>query len=281
MHPTPSPAVELVHHAYGKTGVRLLRLDRGESHNILETSVEVRLEGDFAEAYDGDNSRVLPTDTMKNTVYALARQERFDSIEALGLLLARYFISTQPQVARVTIELLERPWQPLTDAPDAFVGAGDHRRFARVTATPGSEVLEGGLRDLLIMKTANSGFAGFPRDRYTTLGETHDRILATRLDATWRCCDCAGDARATRSSVEAALLDTFVSHASLSVQHTLAAMGQAALGACDTIEQIHLVMPNKHYLLANLTAFGLDNPNVIFIPTDEPAGRIEGTLRRR
>lgn len=276
-----SDSTELIHHAYGKAGVRLLRLERGTQHEVLEVWVEIRLEGDFAEAYDGDNSRVLPTDTMRNTVYAVARSHGFGSIEELGLLLGRHFIATQPQVTRATIELLERPWERLAGAADAFVGGGDFRRTAHVRVSREGEQVCGGLRDLLVMKTGRSGFSGFPRDSYTTLPETADRILATRLDAQWQLSGGEVDFRALRVSVETALLDAFVAHESLSVQHTLKAMGQAALETTAEIDEIQLVMPNKHYLLANLGSFGIDNPNHIFIPTDEPAGRIEGTLRRR
>lgn len=270
---------ELVHHAYGKTGVRLLRLDRSQpQHALLEVSVDVSLEGDFDEAYEGDNSRVVPTDTMKNTVYALARQEPFETIEELGLLLGRHFVE-QPQVARARIELAERPWRQL--GADAFVGAGEERRTAAVVVERGGERVQAGLANLLILKSARSGFAGFPRDRFTTLADTDDRIFATRLEATWSFVASSADFAAERRRLEAALLEAFAAHDSLSVQHTLAAMGEAALAASPSIDQIHLVMPNKHYLLADLARLGLDNPNHVFVPTDEPAGRIEGTLRRR
>lgn len=273
--------VQLIHHAYGKTGIRLLRLDRANTpHRVLETTVEIRLEGDFAEAYDGDNSRVLPTDTQKNTVYALARQEPFETIEELGLLLARHFLDGQPQVERATVELVERPWQQLGEHPDAFVGGGEERRTAQVVADREQTRLSSGIRDLLILKTSRSGFEGFPRDRYTTLKETADRLFATRLEATWSYREVGVDAASERRTIETAMLEAFAVHDSKSVQQTLKAMGEAALAASAAIEEIHLVMPNKHYLLVDLGAFGCDNPSCVFLPTDDPAGRIEGTLRR-
>jgi urate oxidase len=272
----------LVHHAYGKTDVRLLRLDRSvEPHRVVELSIEIRLEGDFAEAYRGDNGRVLPTDSMKNMVYVLARSSRVAGPESFGLELARHLLATQPQVERVVIDLRERPWAHYAGAVDAFVGAGDHRRTAVVNGGREGLAVRSGIADLLIMKTARSGFSGFPAGPTTTLAPTDDRILATRLDASWTLADAEADAEATRSRVEAALAAAFIAHHSESVQHTLEAMGQAALTAAPEITQIHLLMPNKHYLLANLAPFGLDNPNLVFVPTDEPAGRIEGTLRRR
>lgn len=272
----------LVHHAYGKTGVRLLRLDRSvEPHRVIELWVEIRLEGDFAEAYRGDNRRVLPTDSMKNMVYVLARSSRIAGPESFGLELAGHLLATQPQVERVAIELRERPWAQYAGAMDAFVGAGDHRSTATVTGGREGLIVRSGIVDLLIMKTASSAFREFPSGPATTLLPTDDRILATRLDADWTLGDSERGAPAIRQRVEGALAAAFVAHHSESVQHTLEAMGQAALIAAPEITQIHLVMPNKHYLLANLAPFGLDNPNLVFVPTDEPAGRIEGTLRRR
>lgn len=300
-------ATELSFNAYGKTGVRLLRLLRGPRHEVLETTLEIRLEGDFAEAYQGDNSRVLPTDTMKNTVYALARELPFGSAEELCRLLGRHFLATQDQVSKAVVTSSERPWQRYADEAATFVGGGEERATVTYTIERGGdyesgdaedsrnvrdsrgagdfrEKLSAGVSNLLILKTAKSGFGNFPRDRYTTLKETGDRLLATRLEATWtyhRASPEDVDFVADRARVFEALLQGFADHESKSVQETLRAMGEAALAAAPEVDEIHLVMPNKHYLLVNLEPFGLDNPNQIFLPTDEPAGRIEGTLRRR
>ncbi len=284
-------ASELSYNAYGKTGVRLLRLLRGKRHEVLETTLEIRLEGAFDEAYAGDNSRVLPTDTMKNTVYALARELPFGSAEELCRLLGRHFLATQAQVSKATVYSSERPWQRYGEEPATFVGGGEERATAtyvieRAADGPDGdfrETLSAGIANLLILKTAKSGFDHFPRDRYTTLKETQDRLLATRLEATWtyrRASPEDVDFVADRQRVYEALLQSFADHESRSVQETLMAMGEAALAAAEEVAEIHMVMPNKHYLLVNLEPFGLDNPNQIFLPTDDPAGRIEGTLRR-
>lgn len=278
------PASRVVDHRYGKAGVRLLRLDRSdpERHRLFEASVEIRLEGDFVESYaEGDNARVLPTDTMKNTVYALARQAAFTTPEELALLLARHFVDTQPQVQRAIVEVAERPWLRHGDHADAFVAGGAERDTARATVDrDGATTLTGGIDGLVILKSSRSGFEDFPRDRYTTLRETADRILSTRLQATWEFTSSDADAAATRRAIQAALLDTFAEHDSRSVQHTLYWMGDAALAAAPTVARISLRMPNKHYLLADLQPFGLDNPNHVFVPIDEPAGMIEATLER-
>ena len=281
-------ASDLIYNAYGKTGVRLLRLLRGDRHEVLETSLEIRLEGQFAEAYEGDNSRVLPTDTMKNSVYALARELPFGSAEELCRLLGRHFLNSQAHVSKAIVVSSERPWQRYQNEAATFVGGGEERSTVTYSIERRGddfrERLSAGIGNLLILKTAKSGFEGFPRDRYTTLKDTADRLLATRLEATWDYHHSSPeevDFLAARARVSAALLQSFADHDSKSVQETLKVMGEAALEAAPEIDQIHLVMPNKHYLLVNLEAFGLDNPNQIFLPTDEPAGRIEGTLRRR
>lgn len=281
-------ASALVYNAYGKTGIRLLRLLRGSRHEVLETRLEIRLEGDFAESYDGDNTRVLPTDTMKNTVYALARELPFGSSEELCRLLGRHFLATQPQVAKATVMASERPWQRYADEKATFVGGGEERHTVAYEierrGEDFGESMVSGISNLLILKTSGSGFENFPRDRYTTLKETADRLLATRLEATWTYYGASPeevDFVAARVRIGEALLQSFADHQSRSVQETQKAMGEAALAAAPEIAEIHLVMPNKHYLLVNLEPFGLDNPNQIFLPTDEPAGRIEGTLRRR
>ncbi|HUE96769.1 MAG TPA: urate oxidase [Longimicrobiaceae bacterium] len=273
-------------HRYGKAGVRLLRLDRsGERHHLFEADVEISLEGDFLAAYtEGDNSRVVPTDTMKNTVYALARQRPFDGPEELGSLLARHFAETKPQVRRATVTVSARSWARHGDHPSTFVGGGDERATAEVVADAenGSSAVtvSQGIENLLILKSSGSGFEGFPSDRYTTLEETSDRILATRLAARWEVSGSDHDWEELRRHVRTALLDAFAGHSSRSVQHTLHAMAEAVLETSRSIDRIRLQMPNKHYLLADLSPFGLDNPNHVFVPTDEPAGMIEATLAR-
>lgn len=274
----------IVDHRYGKAGVRLLRLDRGGPvHHLLEASVEISLEGPFAEAYsEGDNSRVLPTDTMKNTVYALARTREFATAEAFARLLARHFVDTKSQVERAVVRVAEKPWLRHGDHPAAFVAGGEERLTTTVSATAQAESVSSGIDGLVVLKSSRSGFEGFPRDGYTLLEETDDRILATRLEARWDYADAGSiDFADARSRIHRGMLDAFADHDSRSVQHTLYEMAEAALAAAPEIERVFLRMPNKHYLLARLEPLGLDNPNHVFVPTDEPAGMIEGTVERR
>jgi urate oxidase len=267
---------------YGKASVRLVRVVRGpDTHDLVDLTIDVQLEGAFDAVYAGDNSACLATDTMKNTVYALARPP-FDSMEAFALRLADHFAG-QPAVTVVRISASEQPWTRLAVGdrphPHAFVRAGGERWTTVVTRDAHGTRVTSGLTDLVVLKTTDSAFAGFPRDQYTTLPETGDRILATSITAAWVYRSHAVDF-AARARIRAALVETFAGHISQSVQHTLAAMGEAALAACPDVVEITLALPNRHHLLVDLRPFGLDNPNEVFVATDQPYGLIEATIRR-
>lgn len=279
----------LVEDRYGKERVRLVRVTRRAGrHDLVELTVGIRFEGDFRAAHEqGDNRNVLPTDTMKNAVYALAHAAAPGPVEAFGARLARHFLDGNPRVARVRVELAEHPWARIEVAGrphrHSFVRAGADLRTADVTATRAGVELGSGLRDLLVLKTTGSAFAGFRKDRLTTLPETADRILSTSIDArwTWRDGVAAAEAGRSWSGVRRTLLEAFARHdESRSVQHTLHAMGEAVLARFSAVAAIRLTLPNRHCLLVNLAPFGLENRNEVFVPTDEPHGLIEATLAR-
>ena len=272
---------------YGKSGIRLVKvIRRRERHEIRDWTVAVALEGDFAAAHErGDNARVLPTDTMKNTVYAMASEDPLDSMESFGLALSRHFLESPPLPSRVTISLEQHPWEriPAAGGPhaSAFLRPGGESRLAAVTRTREGARIEAGLEGLTILKSAASAFAGFLRDRFTTLRDATDRIFATSVSARWLYSggtDLAWEllARAIRGT----LLETFADHDSASVQHTLDAMGEAVLERHAEVGEIRLTLPNKHHIPVDLNPFGLENRNEIFVATEEPYGRIEATLRR-
>jgi len=269
---------------YGKSRVRLVKLRRSrEPHEIVDLTIDVQLEGAFDAVYvDGDNAACLATDTMKNTVYALARQDPIVSVESFALRLADHFIAT-PHVARVRLSAIEHRWDRLAvrgrPHPHAFVQPGGEQWTAAVTSEGDRREVVSGLANLVVLKTTDSAFAGFPRDRFTTLPETTDRILATAVTASWRYASASADFSA-RDRIRTALVETFAAHDSRSVQHTLYAMGEAALAACGEIVEITLSRPNRHHLVVDLAPFGLDNPNEIFVATDQPYGLIEATIRR-
>jgi len=273
----------LVEDRYGKERVRLLRVTRHAGrHDLVELTVGIRFEGDFRAAHeDGDNRNVLPTDTMKNAVYALAHGAAPEPVEAFGLRLARHFLDGNPQVSRVRVELTEHPWARIEVGGKphrhAFVRAGAELRTAEVTATRSSVEVASGLRSLLVLKTSGSAFAGFRKDRLTTLSETTDRVLTTSIDACWTW---SADPGPSWSEVRRTLLETFAAHESRSVQHTLHAMGEAVLARFPGVARIRLSLPNRHCLLVDLARFGLENRGEVFVPTDEPHGLIEATLAR-
>jgi urate oxidase len=275
---------ELTWNRYGKSRVRLVKVRRSrDPHELVDLTIDVQLEGAFEAVYvDGDNRSCLATDTMKNTVYAIARQDPIDHVEAFALRLADHFLG-KPAVARVRISAVEQPWGRLSAGghphPHAFVQAGAEHWTSVVTRDAQGAEIVSGLENLVVLKTTDSAFAGFPRDAYTTLPETSDRILATSITAAWTYASGTTDFSA-RARVRRALVETFAAHASRSVQHTLYAMGEAALAACADVTAITLTLPNRHHLLVDLAPFGLDNPNEIFVATDQPFGVIEATLRR-
>jgi len=248
-------------------------------------SVDVSLQGDFDAVHlAGDNSKVLPTDTMKNTVYALAKDRLTGSIEEFGLVLADHFLVHNPQVSAVTIDLAEDCWARMhfdgAAHPHAFVNGGSEKHLASVYRDRQGLALSAGIGDLLILKTTDSGFEGYIRDPYTTLKETADRILATSCDVRWTYAGVPEVPQDIYMGIRELLLRSFADHKSLSVQHTLYAMGEAVLGRYPLVKEITLKMPNKHYILFNFEPFGMENNNEIFIATEEPYGYITGTVVR-
>lgn len=269
---------------YGKSRVRLVQVTRdGERHHLKELTVNIQFQGDFETAHThGDNSKLLPTDTMKNTVYALARLYRVEQPEEFGVHLAEHFLERNPHVSAVKIELLEHPWTRMTvrgkPHNHSFINGGNERRTALVTGTPQAITVQAGIEDLLVLKTTGSGFEGFLQDPLTTLKETSDRVFATVITARWSYRPVEVPYGLCATAIRQTLIETFADHDSKSVQQTLYAMGQAVLELQDSVAEIHLSLPNKHCLLVNLEPFGMDNPNAVFVPTDEPHGLIEATL---
>lgn len=276
----------LAQSAYGKSRVRLVQVcRRGDRHDLRDLTVAIQFKGHYDEAYtDGDNSGVLPTDTMKNTVYALAAQHPIADPEHLGLELAERFLGRNPRLMRARIDLTEHLWKRLSanghGDGHAFMRRGPESRTAAVAVSRRKRLVGAGISDLLILKSADSAFDNFLEDEYTTLPETRDRILATSLTATWQYSELELDFNAVWHAIRRTLLEVFAGHRSESVQHTLYAMGQAVLDSVADVRAIRLVMPNKHHLPFDLSRLGLENTNEIFVPTEEPHGLIEATIVR-
>ena len=277
--------IELGPNRYGKSAIRLVKVIRdADGHRVRDLTVAISLEGSFAAAHvAGDNSEVLATDTMKNTTYALAREHLTGPIELFGRVLAVHF-ATFPQVARATVSIDEHAWTPVPTnagpARDAFVRTDELTRRAIVQAAGPDITIEAGFDDLTLMKTARSAFGGFPRDEFTTLAEVDDRLMASRVSATWRYGQAEIDFDAAFDGVCATLLDVFAEHHSPSVQATIWTIGRAVLEARPEIDEICLTMPNLHHWLVDLAPFGQANDREIYVATDQPYGLLEATVRR-
>ncbi|HYO25013.1 MAG TPA: urate oxidase [Lacipirellulaceae bacterium] len=277
--------------SYGKSRVRVTKVLRDSAvHEVVELSVDVDLDGDFTAAYTaGDNSMVIPTDTMKNTVYAFARELDVRDVETFAWTLGNHFVENFDHVAQAMVRVTERPWQRLESGgnwhPHAFTGSSTERATCHALVNRAAQgepegTIECGLQGLVLLKTTASGFAKFLRDEFTTLKETDDRIFATDLTAAWSYNDTPDDWRGIRRRIRAKLIHEFAARFSPSVQATLYEMCAGVLDAEPAVEEISLSMPNLHRNLIDLSPFDLDNPNVLFVPTDEPHGSISASVCR-
>ena len=279
-----------VRQRYGKSNVRVLRVNRdGDRHQVRESRVTVILDGEFSRSYtDADNASVVATDTMKNLVNVLALEHLDATNESFALTIAQCFLDRYRQVAEARVRVEETVWDRMRidgrEHEHGFVRAEGGTPFGCATVTRSSREVEAGFQDFSIMKTTGSGFVDYLQDEYTTLPPTADRILATRMGAAWQfvggALDDRGDYDAVAGAIREALLRVFASTYSHSVQDSLYRMGEAALAAAPAVSEITLRMPNVHYLPIDLSPFGRDARGRVFLPTDEPSGQIEATLRR-
>lgn len=285
-------SIVLSHTGYGKSNVRVVKVSRRDgAHDLRDLTIDVGLEGDFDAAYTaGDNAGLLATDTMRNAVYALAKEHPVDDLEPFGQRLVEHFLAAGPGITRARVHIVEHPWMRLEAGgrahEHAFQRGSGGNRVATVSGDGGGLgglgglQIQAGIDDLLVLKTTGSGWEGFLRDRYTTLPETSDRILATVITARWSYLGSDIDYEVSWRSVRDTILEAFCDHYSPSVQFTLHHMGNAVLDARREVGRISFSLPNKHHLLYDLERFGLENANEIFQPTDEPYGLIEGTVER-
>jgi urate oxidase len=261
-----------------------VQIVRGETHRVRDVTVDIALEGGFDAAFtDGDNAAVVATDTMKNTVYAFATEHLDGAIESFASVLARHHVAAEA-VSTATVSIREHAWEPLPTAgghaPDAFRRTGGMTRTAVAVASADGVVVDSGVEDLVVMKTAHSAFSGFPRDEWTTLPDTRDRILATKVSASWRHLDEAADWDARQRTVVEALLGSFATHFSESVQQTIWICANAMLEAEPGIASVSMQLPNLHHWIVDLAPFGQRSGD-IFVATEQPYGLIEATVHRQ
>ncbi|GAB3677059.1 factor-independent urate hydroxylase [Saccharopolyspora tripterygii] len=271
---------------YGKAEVRIVTVDRSTPrHSIKDLNVSTSLRGDLNEVHlTGDNSNCLPTDTQKNTVYAFAKQQPVGEIEDFALRLGRHFVSTAEGINGARVLVDEYAWQRIpvegTGHDHSFSRAHDEKRTTAVTIDGDQAHVVSGLKDLVVLKSTGSEFWGYPKDQYTTLPETNDRILATAVTARWRYLHTDVDWAKSFESVRATMLEAFATTHSLALQQSLYEMGKAALEAHPELAEVRLSLPNKHHFLVDLKPFGLENDNEVFFAADRPYGLIEGVVRR-
>lgn len=283
-------AITLGSNQYGKAEVHLVRVQRDTArHEIRDVTVSTALRGDFTAAHvDGDQSAVLPTDSQKNTVFAFAGERGIASPEAFALELADHFIETVPAVTGARVEVEETSWSRIeaggSGHDHSFVRDGGDTRTTVVNvdgAGSGRQAhVVSGLTDLVVLKTTGSEFRGFLKDRYTTLEETDDRVLATSLVARWRYGHTDVDWNSAHETVRALLLSRFAEIHSLALQQTLYGMGEAVLEELPDVAEVRFSAPNKHHFLVDLGPFGVDNPGEVFHAADRPYGLIEAVVVR-
>jgi urate oxidase len=281
-------AIRLGENNYGKSRVRLLRVARQEGrHDIKELTLAIQFEGDFETAHTkGDNRKILPTDTMKNTVYSLARNSSAAPMEDFAKELIDFLLARNPQVSSAEVTISGKFWEHLVTGgkphPTTFAQSSGELQTTSVTRTQGGKFsVVSGFQNLILMKTAGSGFEGYVHDSLTTLPETSDRLFGTAVRANWKYTAADLAFLPLRKKIRETLLAVFAGHESKSVQHTLYAMAGAVLEKIAEVDEVELTMPNLHCLLVDLSKFGQDNPNEIFVPTDEPHGYIQARIRRK
>jgi urate oxidase len=287
MTETAKARIVLGQNNYGKSEVRVFKVRRDtDVHEVWDLNVRVVLEGDFEAAHvEGDNSRLLATDTMRNTVYALAKDRLTGSIEDFGLKLVDHFLEAGPTVTGCRVEITQYLWDRIEvdgkPHEHSFVRQRGERKAKVSGSENGERKVEAGIDDVYVLKTTNSGWEGFLRERFTTLPETNDRILATIVTAKWEYNTLDADFDRLWSGVLEQTLKTLTDHYSPSVQNTLYRMGKAVLERFPEIERIWYSFPNVHHIPYDLERFGIENRGEIFHATQDPYGQIEGWVERR
>lgn len=264
---------------YGKAEVHMVTVTRdGPRHSLRDLTVGITLSGDLADVHlTGDNAHVVPTDTQKNTVYALAKEAPVGAIEDFALRLGRHFVASFEPITRARVHIAEQGWTRLGDHD--FLHAGPETRMATVVCEADAAWVVSGLQDLVLLKTTDSEFEGFIRDRYTTLAETRDRLLATAVSARWRhAAPSASDWDASFAATRQLLLDAFTTTYSRSLQQSLYAMADAMLSGRPELAEVRMSLPNRHHFVVDLSPFGLENDNEVFHADDRPYGLIEACV---
>ncbi|KAL1861969.1 hypothetical protein Plec18167_001247 [Paecilomyces lecythidis] len=287
---------------YGKDNVRVYKVHRDQEtgvHTVVEMTVCVLLEGEIDASYTAaDNSVVVATDSIKNTIYILARQNPVTPPELFGSILGTHFIEKYAHVHAAHVNIITHRWTRMTidgqPHPHSFLRDGSETRNVQVDVTEGKGIeIKSAIAGLLVLKSTNSQFWGFIRDEYTTLPETWDRILSTEVDAswTWKLFENLAAVRAEIPKFDEAwtaarniTLKTFAEENSASVQATMYNMADKILAAVPLVETVDYSLPNKHYFEVDLSWHnGLKNTGKdaeVYAPQTNPNGLIKCTVSR-
>ncbi|XP_075471784.1 uricase-like isoform X2 [Ascaphus truei] len=286
--------VEFVQTGYGKNAVKVLHIKRnGKQHFIkeIEASVQLTLKSKKDYLY-GDNSDIIPTDTMKNTVYALAKLNGIKTIEEFAMKISTHFLTSFNHVTEAKIHIEEAPWKRMEKEGaghvHAFIYSPEGIRFCEVEQKKGGlPVIYSGMKELRILKTTQSGFEGFLKDKFTTLPEVKDRCFSTVVNCKWKYNTCKRvNFDSVWETIKETILDKFAGpydkgEYSPSVQKTLYDIQVLSLSKVPEIEEINIIFPNKHYFTIDMSKMGITNQDEVLLPSDNPYGNITGTVRRR
>ncbi|KAF2262637.1 uricase [Lojkania enalia] len=292
---------QLSYARYGKDNVRLYKVDKDERsgvQSVVEQTVRVLLEGDIETSYtQADNSVVVATDTQKQTVYILAKQNPISPPEQFAAVIGEHFTKTYPHIHAAHVKIIQHRWTRMTvdgkPHPHSFFRDGEEVRVVEALTRENQGVsIRSKIEKLLVLKSTGSAFHGFHRDEYTQLPETWDRILSTEVEAGWqwklfkslpevKSVDFDAAWKAARDIT----LNTFATDNSASVQNTMYKMCDQILAAVPLVEAVDYSLPNKHYFEIDLSWHkGLKNTGkdaTVYAPQSNPNGLIQCTVTRK
>ena len=280
---TTADTVVLGRNQYGKAENHVVRINRDtDRHEIRDLVVTSQLRGDLEEVHTlGDNAHCVPTDTQKQTVFAFAQQYGIESPEQFLLKLADHFTGEFEWITGGRWAAQEYAWNRINDHDHCFVQHKDEVRTAVVVADGEERTVIAGFKDLTVLKSTQSGFTGYPKDKYTVLPETEDRIMSTDVATRWRYNTTDVDYDAVYENVKKIILTKFTDHYSKALQETLYLMGKAVIEAHPEIDEIKFSCPNKHHFVYDLGFCGLENDKETHWAADRPYGLIEATIQRK
>nr|8OFK_AAA Chain AAA, Uricase [Gallus gallus]8OFK_BBB Chain BBB, Uricase [Gallus gallus]8OFK_CCC Chain CCC, Uricase [Gallus gallus]8OFK_DDD Chain DDD, Uricase [Gallus gallus]8OH8_AAA Chain AAA, Uricase [Gallus gallus]8OH8_BBB Chain BBB, Uricase [Gallus gallus]8OH8_CCC Chain CCC, Uricase [Gallus gallus]8OH8_DDD Chain DDD, Uricase [Gallus gallus] len=286
--------IEVLNCEYGKNTIKFLRLHReGKKHFVKEVEVCTHLRLTSAHEYlDGNNSFVIPTDTIKNIVLVLAKKNGISSIEQFAIDICKHFMTTFCQVAYVKTYIQEVPWQRQyqNGVPHihSFILVPDGIRFCEAEqCRNGPLVVCAGIKDLKLMKTTQSGFEGFYRNEHTTLPERNDRILCGEFFCKWSYGECRDfDFDCIWSKVRECILEAFsgppdCGEYSPSYQRTVNCIQMCVLSRVPQVQVIEVILNNNFYNVVDMKALGCTNDKEVLVPVETPYGSCACTLGRK